>query len=433
MSLKHSLIASSNYLYNEGLRYAHARDLSKGEDCLIRALKINKSNIDARNLLGLIYYEKGEWAHAIEEWSISRALRPYDNIADEYMDALLSGAGREKVSQTIKKYNTALGYCHGGGTDIAMLQIKNVLNMNPNFVKALQVSALLYAKEGKYDKARMELKKALRIDRSDPDTLRILKGIDQKRKDQQNKRKPRKESISYRSGNETIIQPLSGRVSSPVTMALNILLGVAIGALLVYFLAVPGIRASLMNKAQTIVKEANEKVTADDAQMSALNDKISSLEESIAAYESADAENEEILENYRHFILCLKALSDEDDETMEEELLLVDESLLSGDALTVYESVKDAYDEEMLKSLYAAGVKSLKARDYESAIESLLAAYKIDKTYEDGWLIYYLAQSYDKNGNTDNALKMYNKVVSLYAGTTVASYSQKYIDNLEED
>ena len=39
-----------------------------------RSLKFNKLNIQARNLLGLVYFETGEAVAALSEWVISKIL-----------------------------------------------------------------------------------------------------------------------------------------------------------------------------------------------------------------------------------------------------------------------------------------------------------------------------------------------------------------------
>ena len=52
--------ALSNLYYNQGLEKAQVRDLSGAITCLRRSLKMNKLNIQARNLLGLVYFETGE-------------------------------------------------------------------------------------------------------------------------------------------------------------------------------------------------------------------------------------------------------------------------------------------------------------------------------------------------------------------------------------
>ena len=70
------IIALSNRYYNEGLERAEIRNLSGAIESLHQSLKLNKSNIQARNLLGLVYYECGEVVAALSEWVISKNLKP---------------------------------------------------------------------------------------------------------------------------------------------------------------------------------------------------------------------------------------------------------------------------------------------------------------------------------------------------------------------
>ena len=50
----------SKLYYNQGLEKASIRDLSGAVNCLKQSLTFNKRNIQARNLLGLVYFEMGE-------------------------------------------------------------------------------------------------------------------------------------------------------------------------------------------------------------------------------------------------------------------------------------------------------------------------------------------------------------------------------------
>ena len=54
----------ANSFYNLGLEKSRIRDLSGAAQCLKKSLHFNKYQTDARNLLGLIYYENGEVADA---------------------------------------------------------------------------------------------------------------------------------------------------------------------------------------------------------------------------------------------------------------------------------------------------------------------------------------------------------------------------------
>ena len=49
----------SRQYYNQGLEKASVRDLSGAISCLKQSLIYNKHNIQARNLLGLVYFETG--------------------------------------------------------------------------------------------------------------------------------------------------------------------------------------------------------------------------------------------------------------------------------------------------------------------------------------------------------------------------------------
>ena len=78
----------SRQYYNRGLEKASVRDLSGAIDCLKQSLIYNKHNIQARNLLGLVYFETGEVVAALSEWVISKNLQPSRNLASEYINKL---------------------------------------------------------------------------------------------------------------------------------------------------------------------------------------------------------------------------------------------------------------------------------------------------------------------------------------------------------
>ena len=76
----------SNQWYNDGLKKANIRDLSGAITSLKKSLQFNRDNVNARNLLGLCYYGRGEVVEALVEWVISKNYQPEDNRADFYLD-----------------------------------------------------------------------------------------------------------------------------------------------------------------------------------------------------------------------------------------------------------------------------------------------------------------------------------------------------------
>ena len=179
VSLYKKIIHASNMYYNEGLEKAGVRDLTGAVNSLRQSLKLNKNNIKARNLLGLVYFEMGEVVTALREWVISKNLRPDKNIADNYIEKLQANSARlDSINQTIKKYNQALVYCNQGSTDLAVIQLKKVLSLNPRFIRAHQLLALLYMDNEQWEYAERELHKCMDIDRNNTQTLRYLREVE---------------------------------------------------------------------------------------------------------------------------------------------------------------------------------------------------------------------------------------------------------------
>lgn len=156
----------ANRYYNEGLSRAKVRDLSGAAEALERCLSIDKRNIPARNLLGLVFYEMGETVDALAEWVVSTNYLPHDNPAEAYVASLQNNRTElDTASQAIHKFNVALDHARQGNTDLAMIQLQWVLDKHPKMIKAHELMALLYIWEDENSKARKELDAALKIDR----------------------------------------------------------------------------------------------------------------------------------------------------------------------------------------------------------------------------------------------------------------------------
>ena len=155
MDYTKKILYQSNYWYNDGLRKAQIRDMSGAVTSLRRSLQYNRENIAARNLLGLVYYGRGEVAEGLVEWIISKNLKPRDNIASYFISRVQASASElDVVNQAIRRYNQCLVYCEQNGEDLAIIQLKKVIAAHPSFLKAYQLLALLYLHTEQYAKAR---------------------------------------------------------------------------------------------------------------------------------------------------------------------------------------------------------------------------------------------------------------------------------------
>ena len=159
------IIMASNAYYNDALEKAAVRDLSGAIESLRTSLRFYKMNIDARNLLGLVYFETGEVVEALTEWVISKNIQKNRNLASEYIAKLQANQNKlDTINESIKKYNNALAMCREGHEDMAAIRLKKILSQNPKLIKGYHLLALIQMKNQEWNKARRTLKKAARID-----------------------------------------------------------------------------------------------------------------------------------------------------------------------------------------------------------------------------------------------------------------------------
>ena len=109
MDYSTKLVYQSNYWYNDGLKRANIRDLSGAILSLRRSLQYNNANVAARNLLGLVYYGRGEVVEALVEWILSKNFQSKDNIANYFIKKVQEVPGElEQVNQAVKKDRVAM-------------------------------------------------------------------------------------------------------------------------------------------------------------------------------------------------------------------------------------------------------------------------------------------------------------------------------------
>lgn len=443
VSLYKKVIRVSNMYYNEGLEKAGVRDLSGAIISLRQSLKFDKGNIKARNLLGLVYYEMGEVVTALSQWVISKNMQPEKNIADEYIDRLQSNSGRlESINQTIKKYNRALAQCKQGNKDLAVIQLKKVLSLNPRFIHARQLLALLYMERSEWERAERELRRCMEIDRNNIQTMRYLKEVEQTlmpdEGEKQVVKRKKEEAVRYQSDNELIIQPLNvkepGR--SGVATVLNLAIGLVIGLAVMYFLVMPAAQSKARNEAQETITRISNESDAKTVQIQELESKVSGLETDIAELNTqieGFAGEDGTLQSMESLLQAAAGyVRNGDIVTVAADLEAVSEKV-DMDQMTdgfreLYGAVLEKIGPELATEYYNTGNDAYRAGNYPEAITSLTRAVEYDAANMEA--LYLLAQAYNMNGNSAEAIAAYDKVIELFPGTQRARSSQQARDRL---
>ncbi len=436
---KGKLKSLSNRYYNEGLEKATVRDMTGAIESLRQSLKLNKYNIDARNLLGLVYYETGEIVPALSEWVISKNLKPEENAADYYMESVRSSpSGFETINQTIKKFNIALNYCHQDSLDLAVIQLKKVLSLNPGFIKAHLLLALLYLKTGNWDRAKVECQKALKLDTGNVMAKRYLQETDRMMLPGESGKlvsdveaSESSDVIRFKSGNETIIQPLK---QSPITksnsiwgIVLGIVLGVAVACFLILPQRVQSINSKNQEKIAQISEESDSKsatIVANEQQIASLQEEIEKLSTQVTDYEGVDSTSAAMNSLMKAVNLYMEDSSDIDG--MAEALAGMDLDAIKSDVspefTALYDMLMSKVGPKLASSYYNTGYDAYKSKDYETAITNLSKAYQYDNTNVN--TLYYLGESYNNSGDKVKAKEIFDEVITNFPDTQSAQSAE---------
>lgn len=339
----------SRQYYNQGLEKASVRDLSGAINCLKQSLMYNKHNIQARNLLGLVYFETGEVVAALSEWVISKNLQPSRNLASEYINKLQANSNKlEAINETIRKYNDALNLCREGHEDMAAIRLKKILAQNPKLIKGYHLLALIQLKEGEYNKARRTLKRAARIDKTNTTTLRFLSEIDEQtgvstRLERQKKRrfgsKGAEEKDAASISRDMVIPTAPYKERSRVSLFFTLVAGFAAGLLAFYLLAVPAIKQGIYREANQQIVKYSDAVSSQGAELTKAQNQAQESGDTVEATSKQIEEEKKKSDSYEALLEAYAALQQQNADEAALKLQNVYADLLPADLKGIYNTI----------------------------------------------------------------------------------------------
>lgn len=413
VSLYKSIVERSNQLYNRALECTKNRNLSRAIEYLEVALKLYKRNVNARNLLGLIYHETGEYTEALSQWVISKNLQPENNLANDFINSFQKNrSDLDKINSAIKKYNKALSYAEQGSYDLAEIQLKKLLNDNPGMVKGHQLLALLLIRKNKFAEARVALGKAARIDGGSPVTIAYQNHVNEEIKEEEKELSPMEikakrnaekpdEEHSPLSGDDVIIPKSEYKEHNPMVMAIiQLIIGVVIGAAIIFFIVTPA-------KIQSSRAELDSVKTEYERQIDTLNAKLASTESSDDDSSSAKVSSAQS-NNYTKMMQGLALIAAGDVNTGSGIINEVNpESIKDKD-------FKEAYEENVKEQLHTLSTELnqqaqdlLAAGDYAGAARQFVNSYYAYRTADNAEACYMAAVSFAAIGDNDTARIFY--------------------------
>jgi tetratricopeptide (TPR) repeat protein len=426
-------------LYNKGLEQAQSRDLTGAIGSLTKSVEFDKTNINARNLLGLVYYEVGQIGQALKHWVISTHFQKEENIAHEYINTIQnSGRQLERYNDAVKMYNQSLEYVKQRSEDMAIIQLKKTVNVNPNFVEAYCLLGLCYIKQKNTDKALQYIEKALEIDVNHPKAIRYYKELKPNTVRPQVKEKAPVIAQSKQRRSERSLQEMNRRKASfisPVGQLTTFVLGIVLTAAVIYILILPA-RADDLKKKMGAIEAENESLKGQIVRIT---------EEKDADIETLKKENEEIketnqtLEQKQNVLEQIQKMNQVDilykNNQLEESASLlqtVDTTNLPEENKAVYNGFINKIFPKVGLNYYNAGRTAYNRRNLDDA----KLKFEKSRSYaQEQWYspiaLYYIGRISEEQGDLERAKQIYNKVIETYPRSDSASNSKWRLRNIE--
>ncbi len=415
--LYRKIIYASNQYYNLGLARAKARDLTGAAECLRTSLQLYKKNINARNLLGLVYYEMGEAALALKEWVISKNLRHRGNIADEYIkDMRDNRQSLDSADHSIRKFNQALEYAKTDARDMAVIQLKKVISVNPRMIKAYQLLALLYMEDQKYEQALDVIDRCLEIDRGNPGALSYKRELETNYKVSKKKNSV---GVAGELEREEVIIPVRMRdYGSYLAAAAYVLVGFLLALGVLYYVIMPGKEAQLDENNQVKIQQYEDKYVTLNANITELEDKLEKLQnekdQDAESYKNSSSETEQLVNAYQSLLAVAKPFVDEDYAQAIDLYAELDANAVDDDTYNeLYQSIKEQMENHLTDRIFETAIwKREHEGDRETAIELCQKIIELDPSYDAAY--FYIAVSAQEMNNNALAIDMYTQYIQRF-------------------
>ena len=419
----------ANCYYNLGLERARLRDLSGAAELLKKALTFDKYQKDARNLLGLIFFECGETADALVQWVISMNLLPQDNIADHYLDEIQRKPAILRIcSDNVKRYNQALDYAQNNNEDLAIMQLNQVIADSPNYIKAHILLALLYMKREDWVKAGRSLYLVLKIDRNNPKALVLMDEVKHNTGRKEVEQSRLKNAFSHRKmTDDDVLIPQEVKQVSPWMVVGYIFVGVILALFAFYLLIMPAKTKALNAENNRGLISYTEKLDASNREYAKLKDSYDTLEsqyaeaaDQVSQFESANAS---FMGQYQALNQIRTALADGDTLQAAKLYTGLDQSQISdATMLQQLQSIKVQMEGSIYQELadQATGAWNSGNKDQAAELYNLSLAIR-----EEPENMYLLGRLYQNMGKTDEANTLFDKIIGAHPDSNYAERARQ--------
>ncbi|MBR6616149.1 MAG: hypothetical protein IKK95_09365, partial [Lachnospiraceae bacterium] len=357
-------------------------------------------------------------------------LQPDGNRADRYLDKVQRKPGQlEHASNLIRKYNQALIHAQNGSDDLAVLQLKRIVEEKPNFVKAHLLLALLYIGHEDYTKAGKSLYKVLQIDKNNRRAERYMEYVKSKTGKADVEKRKLKNAFNHREMEDNdVILPPTYKENTGWQSIINIGIGLALGVIVVLFMILPARDRSLNYQHNQEMRIYADKLNLANQEADKLRKEAQQLETEKEKAET-DLENllgdsDSTLVQYQTLVEILQAYRIEDFETAVKLYINLDTAKITNEnMINILAEVEADMAVNAPAVLETLAVQSTEAGDLDQALRYYEEYMEFDD--RNPQIIFNMAMIYKNKGEEETSDQLFGQVIMNFEDEELAAKAKE--------
>jgi len=345
----------------------------------------------------------------------------------------------DNVKNSIALYNKALDDIHMKNEDMAIIQLKKAIAMNPDFCEAINLLGICYVYVRDHTKAAEMFEKVAAIEKNGISAVKYVKQLNEGNGSETGKRakktvravKPASESpVAIQKKDTPLLDTLNkvqyGLKFDMVKYAAALILG----ALLMLLL---GTALNLFSKSEETPKTGTNLQSTPTPSVD-YKSNVPDYNETVKQLQSDLNKANQERDYYKSIVKLseVQSLIDNGKYQSAADILLSLEAIkFNDDEKKVYNSMRDEIMPKAAVNAYGAGVDYFNSGNYQKALEVLQKVERFDENckYMDG-VLYYIGKSNEQLGNKDDAIKAFQRVIDKYPGSRFAGWSESKMRNI---
>jgi len=351
----------------------------------------------------------------------------------------------DSMKNSIILYNKALEKFRVGSEDIAIIELRKAISLNPDFYEAYNLLGVFYIYTKEYDNAAQVFKKVIDAEKNSIIALNYLKKIDSSYEPQvkkQTKEKKEKGNAAKDRGKTVKVEekaPLS--LNKPARkenykskIVLGTFIGFIFGVLLVF---VPSFK---FYSREDNTEKINQLTAEKEAAVLKIGEYEKKYDELDNKYNGLSTQFEEVSKQADYYLSVAKILNIEKlisenkiSEAADEILLLKNKNFQGVEKDRFDKLVKDILP-RAAQSEYNAGRELYNKKKYQEALDRFIKS----KVYYEDWKysvnnLFYCGICYQELNNNTMAVKVFEELIEKYPSSTYAQQSQNRITQIQNN